>query len=67
MRNNFSRFLAGFIGFKIYIDIFCFIILPIITVYQLIISLFVPCFYNILILLIQYMLLISLWFWILFC
>ena len=67
MRNNFGRFIKSFVGFKIYIVIFCFVILPIITVYQLIISLFVPCFYNILILFVQYMLLVGLWFWILFC
>ncbi len=67
MLNNFGRFLRGFIGLKLWLAIFCIIILPIITVYQLIISLFIPCFYNILILLIQYIVLICLWFFILFC
>ena len=67
MRNNFNRFIRGCVGFKIYTSIFCLIILPIITIYQLIISLFVPCFYNILILLVEYLLLIFLWCWTLFC
>lgn len=66
MRNNFSRFIRGCIGIKIYTALFAFIILPIITVYQLLVSLFVPCFYNILILLIQYIILLGLLFWTLF-
>lgn len=67
MKNNFGRFIRNCIGIKIYIACFCLIILPIITLYQLIISLFIPCFYNILILLVQYLLLITLSFWIFFC
>lgn len=67
MKNNFGHFFRNLIGLKIYIAIFCLIILPIITLYQLIISLFIPCFYNVLILLIQYLLLVTLWFWIFFC
>lgn len=67
MRNNFNRFIRGCIGFKLYIAFFCLVILPIVTIYQLIISLFIPCFYNILILLVQYILLLVLWFWVLFC
>ena len=67
MKNNFGRFLRNLIGFKIYIAVFTLVILPIITLYQLIISLFVPCFYNVLILLIQYLILVVLAFWILFC
>lgn len=67
MRNNFGRFIRGCIGIKIYTALFAFIILPIITVYQLFVSLFVPCFYNILIILIQYLLLWGLLFWTLFC
>lgn len=67
MRNNFFRFIRGCIGIKIYTAILTFIILPIITVYQLIVSLFVPCFYNVLILLVQYFILLSLLFWTLFC
>lgn len=67
MKNNFGRFIRNCIGFKIYVAIFCLVILPIITFYQLIVSLFVPCFYNILILMVQYLLFIILGFWILFC
>ncbi len=67
LRNNFYRFIKGCVGFKIYSAIFCLIILPIITIYQLIVSLFVPCFYNVLILLVQYLLLIGLLVWTLFC
>lgn len=67
MKNNFSRFIRNCIGFKIYIAIFVLVILPIITFYQLIISLFIPCFYNVLILVVQYLMFIFLGFWILFC
>ena len=67
MRNNFGRFIRGCIGIKIYTALFAFIILPIITIYQLIVSLFVPCFYNILILLIQYLVLFGLLLFTLFC
>ena len=67
MRNNFGRFIRGCIGIKIYTALFAFIVLPIITVYQLLVSLFVPCFYNILILLVQYLILLGLVFWTLFC
>ena len=67
MLNNFGRFIKGFIGLKLWMAILCVIVLPIITIYQLVISLFIPCFYNILILLILYLLLIGFWFFILFC
>lgn len=66
MRNNFNRFMRSCIGLKLYAAIgFC-IILPIITFYQLIISLFIPCFYNIMILLVEYLIFIFLLFWTLF-
>lgn len=66
MRNNLNRFFRNCIGFKFYVAIICVIILPIVTIYQLILTLFIPCFYNVLILLVQYLLLLSLWFWTLF-
>ena len=66
LKNNFNRFLRNFAGFKLLAAIgFC-VILPIIIFYQLIISLFIPTFYNVMILLIQYIIFLCLIFWTLF-
>ena len=52
MGNNFNRFIRNCIGIKLVAAIAFTIVIPIIILYQLIISLFIPCFYNIMILLI---------------
>ncbi len=66
MKNNFKYFLRNLAGLKLLAAIgFC-IILPIIIFYQLIISLFIPTFYNVMILLIQYIIFLCLIFWTLF-
>lgn len=67
MGNNFYRFIRNYIGIKLIAVIAFTIVLPIIIVYQLIISLFIPCFYNIMILLIEYLIHIGLIFFVLFC
>ena len=43
------------------------LILVIITLYQMLICLFIPCFWNVLILLIEFLSLIFITFWIIFC
>lgn len=66
MRNNLNRFLRSCIGLKFFAAIGFIIILPIIIFYQLILSLFIPCFYNIMILLIEFVIFFCLIFWTLF-
>ena len=66
MGRNITRFLRNCIGIKLYAAIAFTIVIPIIILYQLIISLFIPCFYNIMILLIEYLIFIGLIFFVLF-
>ena len=60
---NLCRFWAGL---RLVGLITC-LILVVITLYQMIITLFVPCFANVLILLIEFISLLCISFWIIFC
>ena len=66
MFNRFLKFLTFFAGLRL----LCFIgslILIIIILYQMLITLFIPCFSNVLILLIEYLVLLSLIWYVVFC
>jgi len=65
MFNNFFNFFRLCVGFKLFIFL-CVFVLTIITFYQLIITLFTPCFGNAFILLIEYVSLVTLSFWLIF-
>lgn len=60
---NLCRFWAGL---RLVGLITC-LILVVITLYQMIITLFVPCFANVLILLIEFISLLCISFWLIFC
>lgn len=60
---NLCRF---WVGLRLVGLIAC-LILIIITLYQMILTLFVPCFANVLILLIEFVTLLCISFWIIFC
>lgn len=65
MFRNFLGFFAVCLGWRL----FCFIlalVLIIITFYQLLITLFLPCFGNVLILIFEYCALITVSFWTIF-
>ncbi|MEE1371708.1 MAG: hypothetical protein U0K48_06135 [Bacilli bacterium] len=65
MFNNFFNFFRLCAGFKLFLFIMV-SMLMIITFYQLLITLFAPCFGNVFILLLEYIALICLSFWLIF-
>jgi hypothetical protein len=65
MINNLYRLISCCVGLKL-LAVLVVLILPIIILYQLILTLFIPCFYNVLIVLVQFCILISLLFWCIF-
>jgi len=65
MLNNIYKLVSCCVGIKLIAIIFA-LILPIILVYQMILTLFIPCFANVLIILILYCVHISLLFWCIF-
>ena len=65
MFNNFYNFFRLCVGWKLFFLLLT-LILMIITFYQMLITLFVPCFGNVFILLLEYIALICLTFWVIF-
>jgi len=65
MLNNLYKLISCCVGLKLIAAIMI-LILPFIILYQIIITLFIPCFYNVLIILVLFCLLISLLFWCIF-
>ncbi len=65
MFNNFFRFARGCLGIKLLVFI-SHICLIIITLYQLLLALFSPCFGSVFILLFEYLALVALSFWLFF-
>ena len=65
MFNNFFNFFRLCAGFKLFLFLMV-LMLMIITFYQMLITLFAPCFGNVFILLLEYISLICLGFWLIF-
>lgn len=65
MFNRFTGLLRAYIGLRLLALIGC-IILSIIITYQLIITLFIPCFYNVILALILYLIFLTLLCWTIF-
>lgn len=65
MFNNFFNFFRLCAGFKLAIFMSV-LILMVITFYQMLITLFAPCFGNVFILMLEYLTLICLGFWVIF-
>lgn len=65
MFNNFFNFFRLCVGFKLIVFLLT-LMLMIITFYQMLITLFVPCFGNVFVLLLEYLGLICIGFWLIF-
>lgn len=65
MFNRFLGLLRIYIGFRLLSLIGC-VVISIVLTYQLILTLFIPCFYNVIIALILYLIFLSLLCWTIF-
>lgn len=65
MFNRFTYLLRAYVGLRL-LSLICCVILSIVITYQLIITLFIPCFYNVIIALILYLIFLSLLCWTIF-
>ena len=65
MFNNFFNWFRLCVGFKLFLLLIV-LMLMVITFYQLLITLFAPCFGNVFILLLEYLGVICLGFWVIF-